>query len=67
MTSSPAPPIQTKENSFKTPEFLVDSEGNMFAKTSLELTVDGRRTIAVLQSEQVELLLKLLQVVEYAD
>lgn len=39
----------------------------MFAKTSLELTVDGRRTIAVLQSEQVELLLKLLQVVEYAD
>lgn len=67
MTSSTAPPIQTGENSFRTPELLVDSDGNMFAKTSLELTIDGRRAIAVVQSEQVELLLKLLQVVKYVD
>lgn len=67
VTCSPAPMIQTGEKSFKTPELMVDSSGNVYAKTSIELTIDGRRSIAVLDSEQVELLLKLLQIVKYVD
>jgi len=39
----------------------------MFTKTVLELTLDNRRAIAVLDAEQVEILLKLLRVAEYAD
>lgn len=45
----------------------MDGAGNMFAKTSIEITIDDKRAIAVLEAEQVELILKLLQVVKYAD
>jgi hypothetical protein len=46
---------------------VVDSAGNMFVKTTLELIIDNRRTLSVLDAEQVELLIKLLRVVDYAD
>lgn len=59
--------MKAEEKTFKTPELLLDSAGNMYTKTSFELTVDGRRSIAVLDAEQVEILLKLLRVVDYAD
>ena len=59
--------MKAAAKNFKTPEILVDSDGNMFTKTSLELVIDGKRAIAVLDAEQVELMLKLLRVVEYAD
>jgi hypothetical protein len=55
----------SKEKTFKTPELLLDGAGNMFTKTSLEVTIDDMRSIAILDAEQVELFLKLLRVVDY--
>lgn len=59
--------MKSEEKTFKTPELLLDSVGNMYTKTSIELMIDGRRSIAVLDAEQAELLVKLLRVVEYAE
>ena len=67
ITTSQVPPIKADQKKFKTPEIVVDSKGSMFTKTSLELMIDNRRAIAVLDAEQVEILLKLLRVVDYAD
>ena len=67
MATSAVPTIQSSEKSWKTPELLMDTSGNMFMKSSLEVTVDGRRSIVVLDAEQVELLLKILRIAEYAD
>ena len=67
MTTSPVPPIQSKTPTWKTPELVVDTVGNLFAKTSFEVSVDGQRAIVVMDAEQAELILKLLRVVDYAD
>lgn len=67
MTTSPVPPVKAEGKTFKTPELLLDSAGNMYTKTSIEINIDGRRNIAVLDAEQTEILLKLLRIVEYAD
>lgn len=67
VTTSAVPSIQSLEKAWKTPELLVDTAGNMFTKSSLEVTVDDRRTIIVLDAEQVELLLKILRIADYAD
>lgn len=45
----------------------MDANGNMFTKTTVDLRVDGRQMIVVLEAEQAELLMKLLRVVPYAD
>jgi hypothetical protein len=67
VTTSPALPIKSETKTFRTPEFVVDALGNMFAKTSIELAVDGRQNIVVLDAEQVELLLKILRIAPYAE
>jgi len=65
--TSPVPMIQSPETAWKTPELLVDTAGNMYTKSSLEITIDDKRSIVVLDAEQVELIMKILRVVEYAD
>ena len=67
ITTSPVLAVRSDSKIFKTPEIVIDSKGNMFTKTVLELTLDNRRAIAVLDAEQVEILLKLLRIAEYAD
>ena len=67
IATSAVPTIQSSEKAWKTPELLVDTAGNMYMKSSMEITLDGRRSIVVLDAEQVELLLKILRVVEYVD
>jgi len=67
ITTSSVPPIKSDQKIFRTPEIVIDSKGSMFTKTSLELTIDSRRVIAVLDAEQVEIFLKLIRVVNYAE
>ena len=67
ITTSAVPPIKAPEKTFRTPEIVVDNAGSMFHKTSLELMVDNRRSIAVLDAEQVEILLKLIRIADYAE
>lgn len=67
VTTSGVPSVQSMEKSWKTPELLVDTSGNMFTKSSIEATIDGRRTVIVLDAEQVELVLKILRIADYAD
>ena len=67
ITTSAIPPVKSSEKAFKTPGILVDEKGTMFHKTSLELMIDNRRQIAILDAEQVEILLKLIRVAEYAE
>ena len=67
ITTSPVPPNSSEVKAWKTPEVLIDTHGSMFTKSCLEVSIDDKRTLAVLDAEQVELLLKLLRVAEYAD
>jgi hypothetical protein len=69
ISTGEAPQIQLPkgETTFKTAEMLVDSNGDMFTKASLDIQIDDKRVINVLDAEQVELLLKLLRVIDYAD
>ena len=62
ITTSPVPPVTSSQKTFKTPEIMVDELGNMFTKTSLELTIDSKRKIGVLDAEDAAYLLKILRV-----
>ncbi len=62
ITTSPVPPIRSDRKAFTTPEIMVDKLGNMFTKTSLELTIDDKREIGVLVAKDAAYLLKIIRV-----
>jgi hypothetical protein len=66
--TSQTPPIKGNNGEgFRTSDLSLDSNGNLFVKTTLDITHDNKRGIIVLDAEQAELILKLLGIVEYAD
>ena len=66
VTTSETPSIVSGSKTVKTPEIVVDPKGNMFTKTSLDIEINGKRGIVVLDAEQAELVLKTLRIAEYA-
>jgi len=62
ITTSPVPPVRSEQKAFITPEIMVDELGNMFTKTSLELTIDNKREIGVLFARDAAYLLKIIRV-----
>lgn len=66
IVSEPKPPIKSEAESFATFNLTLDTEGNMFSNTSLEVTIDGKRQIIILSSHQVKLMLNAMGVVDHA-
>jgi hypothetical protein len=67
VTTAEPPTIKGEKGSFRTPELVVDEAGNFFYKTSIEMVIDGRRNIILLDATKTELLLKLMEIAPYAE
>lgn len=67
ITTSACPPIAggKRNEVFESKTMVLDSLGNMFMPTTLDITVDGHKKIVMLDAKQVELLLKLLRIADY--
>lgn len=64
MSSGIAPTIPNSDGAYRTSEVVIDEDGNMFHRTSLDIMVDKSHQIVMLSAEHVELLLKLLGLVK---